>query len=541
METPKAHIHRSPVPDLLFAEDRAQRIADLQGAGPQPDLCRHPEALRPETPLHRITVFVSYRCNLQCGFCKTIVRSAEDLRALPQRAVSMDLEAFRRLLATHAGAPIEHLHLTGGEASLSAELGDMIGAARAHGVRWISMTTNGTLAPEVYEGLVRAGLDELRVSLDPSHQQGARAGSAAVEGPAPARSERTLAHLAAMRKAGAPFHLIVNSVVEPDGVEGLAERLRGLLASGADDIKLITAVDELVALGQHAQRERVMGALAGLLDGLPFDRFPLLRRKVYTVLSPAAIGLETVDAADPWRCFIPLTERTVDAKHYYPCSVYLREGGAPLGDVGDRAEVQRQRSVDFVKGHDCRKDQICARYCLHCTRLYNDDVNRAAQVRVEEARPPVHYLVVSPLGLRHAAGLAAALGAEGVGLGRRWDLLQWADAADRLYRGGLYAKRVHPPQEGLPGMERSARYLRAWRERYPEDRGAIWEVPEAAHWWHLVRSKRRVREGFPNEWAGTGDGGAPPLFLHAFHLPEEEDLADSWLRTRAFRLEGRGG
>jgi len=90
-------------------------------------------------------------------------------------------------------------------------------------------------------------------------------------------------------------------------------------------------------------------------------------------------------------------------------------------------------------------------------------------------------------------------------------------------------------------MERSARYHRAWRERYPEDRGAVWEVPAAAHWWHLVRSKRRVREGFPNEWAGTGDGGAPPLFLHAFHLPEEEDLADSWLRTRAFRLEGRGG
>ena len=80
-------------------------------------------------------------------------------------------------------------------------------------------------------------------------------------------------------------------------------------------------------------------------------------------------------AGGRYRCVIPLTERTVDGAHYYPCSVYAREGGAPLGPVGDPPAVQRARSLAFVQGGDCLADRICRRYCLHCTRTFNALVN----------------------------------------------------------------------------------------------------------------------------------------------------------------------
>ena len=121
----------------------------------------------------------------------------------------------------------------------------------------------------------------------------------------------------------------------------------------------------------------VLAALAALLLAYPAERFPLLRRKLRTVFADDAIGLATArPAADgSWRCYIPLTERTVDGEYYYPCSVWLREGGAPLGRTDEPQAEQRRKSAAFVSGHDCRREPICQRYCLHCTRQFNDAVN----------------------------------------------------------------------------------------------------------------------------------------------------------------------
>jgi hypothetical protein len=98
---------------------------------------------------------------------------------------------------------------------------------------------------------------------------------------------------------------------------------------------------------------------------------------VQTVFAPEAIGLEAVRVpqGQDWRCYIPLTERTVDGVSYYPCSVYLREGGVPLGSLNDPPAVQRARTAHFVRHGNCLTDPICQTYCLHCTKAYNEAAN----------------------------------------------------------------------------------------------------------------------------------------------------------------------
>ena len=360
---------RSAVPDLLFEDVCRARTEALAG------LCDDPAAIDAAMPLHRVTVFVTYRCNLACSYCKTIVRSPADLQALPQRARSLDLAGFAALLASHGDTPIEHLHFTGGEASLLRELPAMVTMAKAHGVRCVSITTNGTLPPPTYVALVHAGIDEIRVSIDDAHGGGCAGGELR-----PATWQRSLATvqaLGALRAAGAPFFLILNTVVERRNRERLPALLHTLLALHPDDVKLITSVDEKHDLGAFAGAEAVLAALAALLLAYPAERFPLLRRKLRTVFADDAIGLATArPAADgSWRCYIPLTERTVDGEYYYPCSVWLREGGAPLGRTDEPQAEQRRKSAAFVSGHDCRREPICQRYCLHCTRQFNDAVN----------------------------------------------------------------------------------------------------------------------------------------------------------------------
>lgn len=363
---------RSPVPDLLYDEEQEARLAEIAS------LLRRPEALGPATPLHRLTVFLTFRCNLACSYCKTVPRSAAARAARPQARWTFDLPAFQRLLAAHEGTPIRHVHFTGGEASLVRSLPAMIEHARSRGVEHLSLTTNGTLPPERYLEMVDAGLDEVRVSLDAADPVRGdaltgRAGSwnAAVQ---------TLEALAYNRRAGGRFFLIVNTVVGRANRHLLPRTVRFLLGFSPDDLKLITEVDGRDGLGGFPEAAVVRTELDALLAAYPPGALPLLRRKLRTVFAPDAIGLESErrPARRPWRCFIPLTERTVDARFYYPCSVYLREGGAPMGALSDPADVQRARSIAFVREADCLSDPICRRYCLHCTRSFNVRANGSA-------------------------------------------------------------------------------------------------------------------------------------------------------------------
>jgi MoaA/NifB/PqqE/SkfB family radical SAM enzyme len=104
--------YRSLVPDLLFEDVLADRLSEIE-----PYLER-PEAVDSETPLHRVTVFLTYHCNLECPYCKTITRSQDELRLFPHKQVTFTPEMFATLLQSWEDAPIRHLHFTGGEAAL---------------------------------------------------------------------------------------------------------------------------------------------------------------------------------------------------------------------------------------------------------------------------------------------------------------------------------------------------------------------------------------------------------------------------------------
>lgn len=328
-------------------------------------------------PLHRVTLFLSYACNLRCPYCKTIARTPEELEEKPQKRVTYTLAEFGRLL-DGLGETVQHLHFTGGEASIVPGVVEMVAEARRRGIPHLSMTTNGAVSAARYVELVNAGLTELRVSIDA--RDAALGAQLTGTSRGWSKSIEAVKSVAAARDAGAPVRLLVNTVVGNTNRADLAGIVKFLVSLGPDDVKLITDVDARDELADFAQHRQVMRELRALVESLPPSRYPLLRRKLGTVFAKDSIGLEPTAATregPSWRCYIPLTERTVDGVAYYPCSVYLREGGAPIGALSESAETQRSKSADWVRTNDCRTDPICQRYCLHCTRVFNDATNQA--------------------------------------------------------------------------------------------------------------------------------------------------------------------
>ena len=110
-----------------------------------------------------LRVSVTDRCDLRCVYCM-----AEDMTFLPKSEV-LSLEELDRLCGAFVGLGVRKLRLTGGEPLVRRNvmsLVESLGARIGHGLDELTLTTNGTQLAKHAEGLFKAGVRRINVSLD---------------------------------------------------------------------------------------------------------------------------------------------------------------------------------------------------------------------------------------------------------------------------------------------------------------------------------------------------------------------------------------
>lgn len=115
-----------------------------------------------------LRVSLTDRCDFRCVYCM-----AEDMNFLP-KAELLTLEEMQRLCAAFIRMGVKKLRLTGGEPlvrrgamDLIAQLGQQLG----HGLEELTLTTNGSQLVKYAQGLARAGVRRINVSLDTLDEQ----------------------------------------------------------------------------------------------------------------------------------------------------------------------------------------------------------------------------------------------------------------------------------------------------------------------------------------------------------------------------------
>jgi cyclic pyranopterin phosphate synthase len=113
-------------------------------------------------PIGDVRISVTDRCNFRCQYCMP----AEGLPWL-ERSELLSYEEIARLVGLMASMGVHDVRLTGGEPLARRELWRLVemlsGDTNVHD---LSLTTNGYLLERQVEGLVRAGLRRVNVSLD---------------------------------------------------------------------------------------------------------------------------------------------------------------------------------------------------------------------------------------------------------------------------------------------------------------------------------------------------------------------------------------
>lgn len=126
------------------------------------DVTRIPERYRAAfLPAPRaVKIELTSQCNYRCGFCAHRLRMKD--------RGSMDRAFYERVVDQMADAGVEELGMFYiGESFMCPWLPEAIAYAKKRGIRYVFLTTNGSLAaPERVDACMKAGLDSLKFSMN---------------------------------------------------------------------------------------------------------------------------------------------------------------------------------------------------------------------------------------------------------------------------------------------------------------------------------------------------------------------------------------
>ena len=113
-------------------------------------------------PLRDLRISVTDRCNFRCTYCMPF----DEYTWIDKKEI-LSFEEITRLARLFVQLGVDKIRLTGGEPLVRQSLEKLIGQlSPIHGLKDISLTTNGSLLAEKAASLKSAGLNRINVSLD---------------------------------------------------------------------------------------------------------------------------------------------------------------------------------------------------------------------------------------------------------------------------------------------------------------------------------------------------------------------------------------
>jgi pyruvate-formate lyase-activating enzyme len=304
------------------------------------------EQVGPTSPLKRCELVLTRDCNFRCPYCR---HSGPTHSATWREAVSV--------VDQWADGGLEAVRFSGGEPTLWPDLARLVSRAHDRGIKRIAISTNGSASLSLYSELLAAGVNDLSVSLDGSKQAvvdemtGVSGSFRQISGVIAALAQHT--------------YLTVGMVVTPRNLSTVRDTILWASFLGAQDIRIITAAQWGGA------------TTAPRLPRYIVDAHPILKYRMERLRRGRPIrGLGPNDAA---RCSLVLDDMAVSGGYHYPCIIYMRERGNPIGRCGGLAQMRGERN-DWYAAHDSRSDPICSLYCLDVCVAHN---NKAAELKGE--------------------------------------------------------------------------------------------------------------------------------------------------------------
>jgi molybdenum cofactor biosynthesis enzyme MoaA len=294
------------------------------------------------SPLQRCELLVTQRCNFNCPYC----------RKLEGQELSLDDAA--KILKLWIRDDLQNLRFSGGEPTLWPYLEECVRYCKIAGVKRIAVSTNGSADWELYERLIKAGVNDFSVSLDACCSEGGNVMSGVKD---QFNKVAKNIELICSRK----IYLSVGVVLTDENIGEVDKIVAFAHSLGVSDIRVIPAA-------QHSK------ALPEIQPGYT-KIYPILKYRLNNM--KAGNTVRGLQETDNHRCPLVLDDMAVWDGHHYPCIIHLREGGAPIGKVSAKMRDER---FWWFSIHDTHVDHICKGNCLDVCVQYNNRVRELREI-----------------------------------------------------------------------------------------------------------------------------------------------------------------
>ena len=259
----------------------------------------------------------------------------------------MPFEEVKRTLDLWIARKLAAVRFSGGEPTIWPGIVEAVAYCKGKIPR-IAISSNGSAPWSMYQDLIDAGANDFSISLD---------ACCAADG---------------QKMAGVPFDKTFNTIVS--NIKELSSRVYttvGIVLTEENVAKAKDIIQFASDLGVSDIRVIPAAQFDSALDlpALPdelLNKYPILKWRWKKMQKKAAV--RGISEKSCHSCPLVIDDMAVMGGKHYPCIIYLREGGKPIGDVGEDMMADRYR---WYLQHDSSKDPICSKNCLDFCQEHN--------------------------------------------------------------------------------------------------------------------------------------------------------------------------
>jgi molybdenum cofactor biosynthesis enzyme MoaA len=287
--------------------------------------------------LSRCEILLTGQCNFHCPYCRSV------------GGPDKPFEEAATLVRTWAADGLYAIRFSGGEPLMYPRLKELVELAKAEGIPKIAISSNGSFPLKKYMELIAAGVNDFSISLDACCAEDGDFMAGGIKG----AFDRVSANIEALSKV---VYVTVGIVLTTTNAASVSEIIKFAARLGVQDIRVIPAAQAGDKLGEVVVSAELL------------ERYPILRYRIQNLHDGKPVrGLRSCDSHS---CGLVLDDMAVSEGHHYPCIIYLREGGLPIGSITDPYVRHDRASWHFW--HDTHKDPICRKNCLDVCVDYNN-------------------------------------------------------------------------------------------------------------------------------------------------------------------------
>jgi len=304
------------------------------------------------SPMWRCELIITERCNFNCHYC----RGLEDYIYGSRTKKRLTLDEIKTIIDIWCkDTPLKNIRFSGGEPTLHPNIKEIVSYAKMKGISRIALSTNGSNKLSLYKELIDRGVNDFSISLDACCAEDGDAIAGNIKG----SFEKVVSNI---KELSSLIYVTVGVVLTPKNVNNCVDIIRFAHDLGVADIRIISA----------AQWNSPIEGL-NQIESHILDAHPILAYRVRNFIKGR--NVRGIRETDCHKCYLMKDDSVIAGEYHFPCVIYMREGGLPVGRVNSN---MRQERLAFIDRHNTYTDPICKNNCLDVCVAYN---NRYRELR----------------------------------------------------------------------------------------------------------------------------------------------------------------